>query len=58
MSVDNDGKAQPTFAASLSRHTKAVNVVRFSPDGETLASGADGKMFKKFHDLVRICLGI
>lgn len=41
VSVDNDGKAQPTFAASLSRHTKAVNVVRFSRDGELLASGAD-----------------
>ncbi|XP_072178503.1 chromatin assembly factor 1 subunit B-like [Diadema setosum] len=42
--VDNDGKAQPTFAASLSRHTKAVNVVRFSPDGELIASGADDSL--------------
>jgi len=28
--------------AELKRHLKAVNVVRFSPDGSLLASGDDG----------------
>jgi WD40 repeat protein len=27
-----------SFRATLARHTKAVNVVRFSPDGSVLAS--------------------
>ncbi|KAJ8252979.1 hypothetical protein GJAV_G00207830 [Gymnothorax javanicus] len=36
-----DGKATVEFLSNLSRHTKAVNVVRFSPSSELLASGGD-----------------
>ncbi|XP_030055541.1 chromatin assembly factor 1 subunit B [Microcaecilia unicolor] len=36
-----DGKAIVEFLSNLMRHTKAVNVVRFSPSGEILSSGAD-----------------
>ncbi|XP_063070032.1 chromatin assembly factor 1 subunit B [Engraulis encrasicolus] len=36
-----DGKAIVDFLSNLSRHTKAVNVVRFCPNKELLASGGD-----------------
>lgn len=34
--------SRPVFLGQLTRHQGAVNVVRFSPDGTTLASAGDG----------------
>jgi WD40 repeat protein len=41
---DDSDKKLPTatYHSSLSSHSSAVNVLRFSPSGENLASGADG----------------
>jgi chromatin assembly factor 1 subunit B len=38
------GAVKVEFAADLQRHQRAVNVVRFSPSGEFLASADDGKL--------------
>uniref|UniRef100_A0ACD6A057 Uncharacterized protein n=1 Tax=Avena sativa TaxID=4498 RepID=A0ACD6A057_AVESA len=41
---DDSEKKLPTasYVSSLSSHSSAVNVLRFSPSGENLASGSDG----------------
>lgn len=39
-----DQQTKIEFLANLSRHTKAVNVVKFSPKEEILASGGDDSM--------------
>ncbi|XP_033739407.1 chromatin assembly factor 1 subunit B-like [Pecten maximus] len=41
VTVGEDGKGNVEFLSNLKRHTKAVNVCRFSPDGEMLASAGD-----------------
>lgn len=39
--VGGDGKGTVEFISNLKRHTKSVNVCRFSPDGEVLATAGD-----------------
>ncbi|XP_031093943.1 chromatin assembly factor 1 subunit FAS2 isoform X1 [Ipomoea triloba] len=41
-SEDKKKSPEVTYKTSLSYHSSAVNVLRFSPSGEHLASGADG----------------
>lgn len=37
---------QVEYLATLTKHMKSVNCVRFSPSGDFLASAGDGKRFK------------
>ncbi|KAH3727980.1 hypothetical protein DPMN_053926, partial [Dreissena polymorpha] len=46
---DADGKATVEFLANLKRHTKAVNVCRFSPNGDTLATAGDDSVIIFWH---------
>lgn len=45
---DEDGNITTEFLSNLSRHTKTVNVVRFSST-DFLASGSDGKCLSNSH---------
>lgn len=42
LTISECGGTTVNFAADLERHQKAVNIVRFSPSKEILASGDDG----------------
>ena len=48
--MGENGAGMVEFLSDLARHQRAVNTVRFSPNGEILASGDDGKFL--------ICLDI
>ncbi|XP_033104353.1 chromatin assembly factor 1 subunit B-like [Anneissia japonica] len=50
LTVDSDGKPWVQFASNLSRHTKAVNVVRFSTSQHVLASAGDGEKLHLLKD--------
>ena len=42
VTVGENGAGTVEFLSDLARHQRAVNTVRFSPNGEILASGDDG----------------
>jgi chromatin assembly factor 1 subunit B len=48
-----DGTVNVECVADLKRHNRAVNIVRFSPDGKLLASADDGKELKVLNRSVR-----
>ncbi|ESO05786.1 hypothetical protein HELRODRAFT_77575 [Helobdella robusta] len=42
--LNSNDLARISYLSTLSRHSKTVNVVRFSPDGKLLASGGDDSL--------------
>ena len=46
-----DGKATVDFLSSLTRHTRTVNCVRFSPDGR---SGTDFDLTLPFQEITKL----
>lgn len=42
VTIGENGAGTVEFLSDLARHQRAVNTVRFSPNGEILASGDDG----------------
>ena len=47
--IGENGAGNVEFLSDLARHQRAVNTVRFSPTGELLASGDDGKLFSFYY---------
>nr|XP_022291459.1 chromatin assembly factor 1 subunit B-like isoform X1 [Crassostrea virginica] len=44
VNIETDGKCAVEFLSNLKRHSKSVNVCRFSPDGDHLATAGDDEV--------------
>ena len=53
--MDSEGKAAVDFLSNLRRHSATVNVCRFSPDGNFLATAGDGRFFSPEKQIYSIC---